>query len=109
MRTVILFYQLYILMKALCLFEKRLLPQKKMAPTRLVYLMENTATSHCPIKWCSALIQKITSCQRGITLEFNEYEKPSDLNKLKNRKGKVEINYTSYVINKGVDDNVFKK
>src|SRR3954447_2507027 len=46
---------------------------------------------------------------KGITLEFDEDEKPSDLNKLKNRKGKVEINYTSYVINKGVDDNVFKK
>jgi outer membrane lipoprotein-sorting protein len=46
---------------------------------------------------------------KGITLEFDDDEKPSDLDKLKNRKGKVEIDYTSYVINKGVDDSVFKK
>jgi len=45
---------------------------------------------------------------KGITLEFDEGEKPSDLDKLKNKKGKVEITYTSYTINKGVDDSVFK-
>lgn len=46
---------------------------------------------------------------KGITLEFDESEKPADLNKLKNKKGKVEITYTSYIINKGVDDSVFNK
>ena len=45
---------------------------------------------------------------KGITLEFDEGEKSSDLDKLKNKKGKVEITYTSYTINKGVDDSVFK-
>jgi outer membrane lipoprotein-sorting protein len=45
---------------------------------------------------------------KGVTLEFAEGEKPSDLDELKNRKGKVEIKYSSYIINKGVDDNVFK-
>jgi hypothetical protein len=45
---------------------------------------------------------------KGVTLEFDEGEKASDLDKLKNRKGKVEIKYTSYIINKGVDDSVFK-
>lgn len=45
---------------------------------------------------------------KGITLDFNENTKPSDLDKLKNKKGKVEIDYTSYIINKGVDDAVFK-
>ena len=46
---------------------------------------------------------------KGVTLEFDEGEKPSDPDKLKNKKGRVEITYTSYSINKGVDDNVFKK
>src|SRR5215831_18489336 len=46
---------------------------------------------------------------KGITLEFDEDEKPSDLDKLKNRKGKVEIDYTSYIINKGVEDSVFEQ
>lgn len=45
---------------------------------------------------------------KGITLEFDEEGKP-DLNKLKNKKGKVEITYSSYTINKGVDDSVFKQ
>ncbi len=44
---------------------------------------------------------------KGITLDFDE-EKPADAEKLKNKKGKVEIDYSSYTINKGVDDSVFK-
>lgn len=45
---------------------------------------------------------------KGVTLEFDEGEKKSDADKLKNKKGKVEITYSSYTINKGVDDAVFK-
>lgn len=45
---------------------------------------------------------------KGITLEFEEGQKPADANALKNKKGKVEITYSSYIINKGVDDSVFK-
>lgn len=44
---------------------------------------------------------------KGITLDFDE-EKPADMEKLKNKKGKVEIDYSSYTINKGVNDAVFK-
>ena len=46
---------------------------------------------------------------KGVTLEFDEETKPSDADKLKNKKGKVEITYSSYTINKGVDDSVFEK
>lgn len=45
---------------------------------------------------------------KGITFDFNENTKPSDLDKLKNKKGKVEIDYSSYIINKGLGDAVFK-
>jgi outer membrane lipoprotein-sorting protein len=45
---------------------------------------------------------------KGVTLEFDEGEKNPNADKLKNKKGKVEITYSSYTINKGVDDNVFK-
>jgi outer membrane lipoprotein-sorting protein len=44
---------------------------------------------------------------KGITMEFDEEEK-KNIDKIKNKKGKVEITYTSYTINKGVDDSVFK-
>ncbi len=45
---------------------------------------------------------------KGITLEFDDDVKSSDMDKLKNKKGKVEITYSSYIINKGIDDSVFK-
>ena len=45
---------------------------------------------------------------KGITMEFDDESKKTEAEKLKNKKGNVEIVYTSYTINKGVDDSVFK-
>ena len=46
---------------------------------------------------------------KGITLEFEDDEKKlTESEKIKNKKGRVEITYTNYVINKGVPDSVFK-
>ena len=44
---------------------------------------------------------------KGVTLEFDDGERP-DMDKLKNKKGRVEITYLSYEINKGVQDSYFK-
>jgi outer membrane lipoprotein-sorting protein len=44
---------------------------------------------------------------KGLTLEFETGEK-LDKNKLQNKKGRVEITYSSYIINKGVPDSEFK-
>jgi hypothetical protein len=45
---------------------------------------------------------------KGVTMEFGEEDKAKkDAAKVK--KGRVEITYTSYVINKGVSDAVFAK
>jgi outer membrane lipoprotein-sorting protein len=45
---------------------------------------------------------------KGVTLEFGDDDKAKkDAAKVK--KGKVEITYTSFIINKGVDDSVFSK
>ncbi|MBL7725981.1 MAG: hypothetical protein JNK27_17710 [Chitinophagaceae bacterium] len=46
---------------------------------------------------------------KGITFDYDDgskKEEPAD--KLKNKKGKVEITYSAYTINKGVPDSVFK-
>ncbi|HSC53773.1 MAG TPA: hypothetical protein VLC98_09140 [Phnomibacter sp.] len=43
---------------------------------------------------------------KGVTLEFDDGEKP-DPNKLKNKKGFVEISYDSYNINKGLPASYF--
>jgi outer membrane lipoprotein-sorting protein len=45
---------------------------------------------------------------KGLTLDFDENTKPPDANGSKNKKGKVEVIYSSYSINNGVDDAVFK-
>ncbi len=43
---------------------------------------------------------------KGVTLEFDDGEKP-DANRLKDKKGYVEITYLNYSINKGVPDSYF--
>lgn len=46
---------------------------------------------------------------KGITLEFDDEEKKlTEAEKIKNKKGRLEITYANYVINKGVDDAVFR-
>jgi outer membrane lipoprotein-sorting protein len=45
---------------------------------------------------------------KGVTLEFETGEAVKN-DKLQNKKGKVEITYTSYLINKGVKDSEFTK
>ncbi len=45
---------------------------------------------------------------KGVTLDFDDDMKPEEKAKLKHKKGKVEFTYTSYTINKGVADSMFK-
>jgi outer membrane lipoprotein-sorting protein len=46
---------------------------------------------------------------KGITLEFDDNEKPlSEAQKLKNKKGRVEITYSNYIVNKGIAVSFFK-
>jgi outer membrane lipoprotein-sorting protein len=45
---------------------------------------------------------------KGITFEYDKGGSKK-MDKLKNKKGKVEITYSSYTINKGVDDKVFSE
>lgn len=46
---------------------------------------------------------------KGVTFDFDDgTEKKKTDDKMKNRKGKVEIDFSSYIINKGVADGVFQ-
>lgn len=46
---------------------------------------------------------------KGVTFDYNDgSKKENNADKLKNKKGRVEIVYSSYTINKGVSDSVFK-
>ena len=61
-----------------------------------------------PDKVIFAFNTKDYKLPKGVTMEFDSGEKKSDADKMKNKKGRVEINYTSYLINKGVADSEFK-
>jgi hypothetical protein len=46
---------------------------------------------------------------KGVTFDYDDgTEKEQNADKLKNKKGKVEITYSDYIINKGVSDSVFQ-
>ncbi|MEI9811089.1 MAG: hypothetical protein WDO16_26170 [Bacteroidota bacterium] len=46
---------------------------------------------------------------KGVTFDYDDgTKKDESKDKTKNKKGKVEITYSSYIINKGVADNVFQ-
>ncbi len=45
---------------------------------------------------------------RGVTLEFDSDKKPSGKELLRERKGKIELSYNSYIINGSIPDNVFR-
>ena len=45
---------------------------------------------------------------KGVTFDYDNGSEKKQGDELKNKKGKVEITYSDYVINKGVDDSIFK-
>jgi hypothetical protein len=46
---------------------------------------------------------------KGVTIDYDNGSEPkTEADKTKNKKGKVEITYSSYKVNKGVSDDVFK-
>ena len=46
---------------------------------------------------------------KGVTFDYDDgTKKEKNTDKLKNKKGKVEITYSNYIINKGVPDGVFQ-
>jgi hypothetical protein len=45
---------------------------------------------------------------KGVTFDYDDGAKNEDDREIKNKKGRVEISYSSYVVNKGVPDAVFQ-
>jgi len=45
---------------------------------------------------------------KGVTFDYDDGGKKQQDDSMKNKKGKVEITYAEYIINKGVDEAVFK-
>ena len=60
-----------------------------------------------PDKMVFSFNTKAYRLPKSITLEFDDGERP-DAGKFKDKKGRVEITYQTYEINKGVQDGIFK-
>jgi hypothetical protein len=45
---------------------------------------------------------------KGVTFDYDDGGEKKQDDSMKNKKGKVEIAYAEYIINKGVDDAIFK-
>ena len=104
-----------IVLTTLYIDEANLVVRKAVTTTREngTYEMEMSYGQYLqyglPDKVVFAFNTKDYKLPKGITLEFDDNEKPqTEAEKLKNRKGRVEITYTSYTINKGLPDAVFK-
>ena len=103
-----------VVLSTLYIDEANLLVKKSVTTTRESGTYEITlsygkyASYALPDKVVFSFNTKDYKLPKGLTLEFDEGEKPTELEKLKNKKGKVEITYSSYSINKGVEDSVFK-
>ena len=44
---------------------------------------------------------------KGVTFDYEDGSKTKTKEEIKNKKGKVEITYSSYTVNKGIDDKIF--
>jgi len=103
-----------IVLSTLYIDETNLLVQKAITTTKdngtyeISFSYGKYSSYGLPDKIIFSFNTKNYKLPKAVTLEFDEGEKNSDANKLKNKKGKVEITYSTYTINKGVDDSVFK-
>lgn len=92
--------------------EAELLIKKSVTNTKEngTYEMEmkygNYASLGLPDKVIFSFSTKDYKLPKGVTLEFETGDTPPQ--KLKNKKGRVEIVYNSYAINKGIPDSEFK-
>lgn len=66
------------------------------------------ATYGLPDKVIFSFNTKDYKLPKGVTFDYDDGSQKKPDEKLKDKKGKVEITYSEYVINKGVDDSNFK-
>lgn len=93
--------------------EEKLLIKKAVTTTKDngTYEMEMTygkfAQYGLPDKIALSFNTKNYQLPKGVSLEFDDNEKRIP-EKLRNLKGRIEITYTNYIINKGIPDAVFR-
>jgi outer membrane lipoprotein-sorting protein len=96
---------LYIDEKAL-LIRKATVTTKESGSYELELDFGKYATWGLPDKMVFLFNAKDYKMPKGLTFEYEKGNTTKE-KKLKNKKGKVEVNYNSYIINKGISDKVF--
>lgn len=104
-----------VILTTLLIDERELLIKKAVSTTREngTYEMEmeygNFRQYALPDKVVISFQTKDYKLPKGVTLEFSDGDKPkTEAEKLKNKKGRIEITYASYSINKGIAESIFK-
>ena len=103
-----------VILSTLYIDEANLLIVKSVTSTREsgTYEMEMVygkyASFGLPDKVLFSFNAKDYKLPKGITLELDDTDQATK-NKLKGKKGRVEISYSAYEINKGIEDIIFKK
>jgi outer membrane lipoprotein-sorting protein len=94
--------------------EKQLLVLKSVISTKengtyeLVMTYKNYSAYGLPDKVELTFNTKEYKLPKGVTIDYDNGANKEDAEKKKNKKGKVEITYSNYIINKGVPDSVFQ-
>ncbi|MBI5856461.1 MAG: hypothetical protein HZB42_02325 [Sphingobacteriales bacterium] len=94
--------------------EKQMLALKSVISTKengtyeLVMTYKNYASYGLPDKVELTFNTREYKLPKGVTIDYDNDTDKENADEAKNKKGKVEINYSGYVINKGVPDSVFQ-
>ena len=104
-----------VVLSTLYIDEKQLLVKKAKTTTKEngTYELEMTYGNYAAYGLADKVIfsfnTKDYKLPKGVTLDYEDgSKKPSEEDKIKDKKGTVEIRYSEYLINKGIPDSVFQ-
>jgi outer membrane lipoprotein-sorting protein len=104
-----------VVLSTLYIDEERVLVRKAKTTTREngTYELDMTYGKYADFGLADKVIfsfnTKDYKLPKGVTFDYDDGTgKKEDPNRMKNKKGKVEIVYSAYSINKGIDDSVFR-
>ncbi len=104
-----------VLLTTLFIDEKELLIKRSKVSTResgtfqMDLYYEKYKEYGLPDKVIFSFDTKDYKLPKAVTFEYESGEKKKEADRVKNKKGKIEINYTSYKINTGLSDAIFKE
>jgi outer membrane lipoprotein-sorting protein len=104
-----------VVLSTLYIDEKQMLVKKAKTTTKEngTYELEMTYGKYAEYGLADKVIFSFNTKEyklpKGVTFDYDDgTKKEEDNNKLKNKKGRIEITYSGYIINKGVPESVFQ-